>query len=228
MPAKDPSKTALEKKKLELEIAQLELANRKLAADAKSFELAYQREHENWTVRSNAQRVFHFNDAIFGDSVAFCMARMQDFVDIDATLPIEIVLNSPGGSVVDGFELYDFLLALRAKGTRIDTTIMGMGASMAGIIAQAGETRRIGPNSYFMVHEVASMSLGKLSSMKDAVKLSERLYDRLLGVLEHRSTMSADEIRQKAERRDWWLDAAEALDLGFVDEVLPTPLVQVA
>lgn len=230
MPAKkkDPTTEALEQEKLKLEIARLELDNRKLATDVQSFELAYKREQENWGVRFNAQRVYHFNDAIFGDAVAHCMMWIRDRISIDPNAPIEIIFNSPGGSVLDGLELYDHLLDLRAGGTRIDTTILGMAASMAGVVSQVGETRRIGPNAYFMVHEVASVTLGKLSTMKDAVKLSERLYDRCLGILASRSRMSVAEIRDMAERKDWWLSADEAMERGFVDVILSTPYSQVA
>ena len=228
MATKDPSKAVLEKKKLEAEIAQLEMSSRSSAIDLELKELDYRQKLENFRTRMYAQRTFHFNDVIFGDSVAFCMNRIQDYVDLDPNAPITIVLNSPGGSVMDGFQLYDFILDIRSRGVRIDTVVMGMGASMAGVVAQAGESRIIGPNAYFMVHEVASMSLGKLSSMKDAVKFSERLYDRLLGILASRSKLSVEEIRQRADRKDWWLCASEAFEHGFIDRILSVPIGQVA
>ena len=57
---------------------------------------------------------------------------------------------------MSGIELYDHIMDLRARGARITTTVMGQAASMGGILAQAGETRRIGPNGYLMIHEVAA------------------------------------------------------------------------
>lgn len=228
-PAKDAATKALEARKLELDIALTEASLKKADAErrqaeaaAKTAEFAALRDAENWTVRPNAQRVFHFNDHVYGDSVAFCMSRFRDFVDIDPAAPIELVLNSPGGSVIDGFELYDFLLKLRAEGVRIDTTIMGMGASMAGVIAQAGETRRIGPYGRLMIHEVGSIAFGKLSSLKDHLKLADSLYDQCIGILAARSKLTPEEIKKHADRKDWWLTADEALEHGFVDAILPT------
>lgn len=226
----------LEQRKREVEIGRLELEHRKLeieqAAYAEQLEweniklrIEAQQDQENWKIRAYNQRIFHFNDQIFGESVAFCMQRLRDLVDLDHERPIELVFNSPGGSVIDGFELYDYLMSLRADGVWIDTTVLGMGASMAGVIAQAGKTRKIGPNSRLMIHEVGSLSYGKLSSMKDHLKMADQLYDQCLGILASRAKLTIDEIRQRAERKDWWLQADEALEHGFVDAILPIPQV---
>jgi ATP-dependent protease ClpP protease subunit len=230
MPAtkKDPTTEALEQEKLRLEIDKLRIDVRHAESLARSVEIAASRDHENWITRANGQRVLHFNDQVYSDSVAYCMTRLRDMLDIDAAAPIEIVLNSPGGSVLDGFELYDFILALRAEGARIDTTIMGMAASMAGVIAQAGEVRRIGPSSLVMIHEVGSISYGKLSSLKDHVKLADRLYDRCIGILASRAKLTPEAIKERADRKDWWLNSDEALEHGFVDLVLPVPTTQVS
>lgn len=213
-----PSKAALERLKLDAEI-------RKLNAEALNAEASAERARFYWQAEPDRLRVYRFNDAVTIETVSHCTRFLNSRLADDPSGGVEIVFNSPGGSVTDGLELYDAILAHRAAGARIDTTAHGMAASMAGVLMQAGEVRRAGPNALLMIHEIASLNIGKLSQMKDSVKLSERLYERLLAILASRSKLAVDEIRERAERRDWWLDAAEALEFGFIDELLPTVTV---
>jgi ATP-dependent protease ClpP protease subunit len=61
--------------------------------------------------------------------------------------------------------------------------------------------------------------MGSASQLSDNLEFTKRLQTRLLEILASRSKMSVEEIAEKWERRDWWLDATEAHDLGFVDEI---------
>lgn len=212
--AKSAATTELEQKKLAREIEKIELDLER--------ERLYFREH-NEKRDERAVRRIHFNDAVNVNSIAVCLNMVDDLVRQDATAPIEIVFNSPGGGVFTGFELYDRLMEVRANGTPINTVVLGYAASMAGILAQVGQHRSIGPNAFIMIHEVASGALGKVSELRDNVELSDRLHARLLDIMAERSTLSAEEIRERSYRKDWWLDAHEALEYGFVDSILSTP-----
>lgn len=209
------TESALKKLKLEVEI-------RKLTAEAEQEEYLAKRNALTWAQEIDRCRVFRFNDEVSVHSATVCIQHIRRMLETDRTAPIEIVFNSPGGEVFAGLELFDHLMALRAEGAVIDTTILGMGASMAGVIPQAGRIRRIGPTALMMVHEVASLSMGKISSQEDRLEMSKLVYTKLLDILASRSKLTADEIRAKAERKDWWLSAQEALEYGLVDEILPT------
>lgn len=213
----DPARDALERDKLKQEL-------RKLTAEADMAEQERGLRLEAQATRKDTRRVVNFNDGVGSVSVAICKEKLAHLVTLDPKAPIEIVFNSPGGSVIDGFDLYDTILQLRSSGTPINTTILGMGASMGGVLSQAGGIRRIGPHGLLMIHEVANFTVGKLSTLKDDVKLSERLYDKLITILAKRSTLTVEEIKEKANRQDWWCDSEEALRYGFVDEVLPSVL----
>ena len=217
-PVPDLKRQDLERQKLAIEIHKLQLE-----ADEQGRMMADSQEARR--VREIQRQTILFNDEIYGSSVANCLHRLDSLVAIDPAARITIVFNSPGGGVIDGLHLYDHILMLRSRGTPIDTTIMGYGASMAGILVQAGEVRRIGPYAYLMAHELANISWGKLSSLKDQVALAEQMYERLLNILAGRAKLTKDEIRTKADRRDWWMTATEALEAGFVDEILPTTSV---
>ncbi len=75
-------------------------------------------------------------------------------------LTIDIVLNSPGGSVVDGFALIDFIIGMQGRGHVVNTTAYGMAASMAGVILQAGNTRAMGSNAVLLIHEAQFAAIG--------------------------------------------------------------------
>jgi ATP-dependent Clp protease protease subunit len=94
-----------------------------------------------------------------------------------------------------------------------------MAASMGGILLQAGSHRVLAPNAYMLIHEVSSLAWGGASELEDEVAFVKRLQDRILDILAERSTMTRQQIARKWKRKDWWLDAPEALRLGFVDEI---------
>ena len=132
---------------------------------------------------------------------------------------VEIHIHSPGGGVFAGFAIYDRLAQARADGHEVHTISYGYAASMAGIILQGGTVRSMTADSYLMIHEVSTVAIGKVSELTDEAKLVNRLQDRCFDKLADRSKLSAKQIRTKVSRKDWWLDAQEALANGFIDEI---------
>lgn len=135
--------------------------------------------------------------------------------------PITVRISSPGGSILEGLAFYDFLLGLRQGGLEIRTVALGMAASMAAVLLQAGSTRVVGPNARLLIHELASEQSGalKLSEMQDNADFFKILNENLYGILAERSIMNAKEISRAATRKDWWLTSKEILEKGFADEI---------
>jgi ATP-dependent Clp endopeptidase proteolytic subunit ClpP len=152
-------------------------------------------------------------------SVKYAIDRVTEWFRDDPEAPIEIVINSGGGSVFAGLALFDYLQMIRGAGCAVTTTAVGMAASMAGILLQAGSTRVMSEHAYLMIHEASTSTWGKISELRDEVELIDKLEERMLAILAERSTMSAKQIKAKCARRDWWIDSREALKLGFVDEI---------
>ncbi len=134
--------------------------------------------------------------------------------------PITFRISSPGGSVIDGLALYDFLLGLRKK-VEVRTVVLGIAASMATILLQAGTHRVVGPNSRILIHEIQAEHEGKLtlSEMEDQTKLFDIINQNLYTILSERSGVPVKDIQTKAKRRDWWLSADEVVKKGFADEI---------
>ena len=147
------------------------------------------------------------------------MNKLTQWHRKDPKCPIEIVFSSPGGSIIDGFELFDFIQYLRGKGHTITTGSLGMAASMAGILLQAGDVRWIGHQAWLMIHRAAFGAIGKTYEIEDEVKLVKRIEGRILDIFTSRSNLTKHKIIRNWDRKDWWIDADEALEMGLVDEV---------
>jgi ATP-dependent Clp endopeptidase proteolytic subunit ClpP len=133
---------------------------------------------------------------------------------------ITVIFNSPGGSVLDGLALFDYLQQLKAIGHPVKTMALGRAASMGAVLLQAGSHRVIGRNAFLLIHEVSHQSVGKVSEMEDSVGFTKRLQQRLLAILSERSHLTEREIQRKWARKEWWVDAEEAVELGLADELL--------
>jgi ATP-dependent protease ClpP protease subunit len=120
---------------------------------------------------------------------------------------------------MDGLALYDTIQRIRRQGVPVVTRASGLVASMATILLQAGDERIADKNVQILVHELSSSTGGKISGIKDEAAMMDRLNKRLLGILSERSSLTAKQIENRANRKEWWIDADEALKLGFVDRV---------
>jgi ATP-dependent Clp protease protease subunit len=171
--------------------------------------------------------VFTLDDVINELSVKVCINTLTAWVR--QTPPgerasITLYINSPGGEIIAGFALIDFLLDLRSQGHKITTIALGMAASMGGVLLQAGDVRVMGANSVLLIHEGSMMALGSYAEIEDKVTLMKLFHERILTLYEARAkpinpkTTKAFLVKNW-KRRDWWLSGEEALKLGLCDQV---------
>lgn len=209
-----PTLEALAYEKAALEVRDLERRIEKTEYEL----LSLADERAEALASAHSARTYPFFDTVTTESVHEAMETIAEWHRRDRHSPIEFLINSGGGYIFDGFALIDFLRFV-SKTAKVTTRVIGYAASMAGLIAQAGDVRTISPNSYFMIHEGSSGQRGTLSSLRDEVALLAEMEDRGLALLAERSTLSVAEIKKKSERKDWWLTAKEAKKFGFVDRV---------
>mgnify|MGYP001163522292 CR=1 FL=1 len=201
---------------------QAEAEARKTEAEADQEEIKLkqiQKEERKQDSSDEENHLYRFNRDISSSSVHACMNKLTEWTRLSPGCDIEIVFSSPGGSIIDGFELFDFIQDLRNKGHRITTGSLGMAASMAGILLQAGEKRWIGHQAWLMIHRAAFGAIGKTYEVEDEVKLVKRIEERCLDIFVSRSGLTKGRIKRNWDRKDWWIDADECLSLGLVDEV---------
>lgn len=177
-----------------------------------------QRLHNTITSSNDQNRVFDYIGPVSTSTTEGCIQTLGRWKR-QSKDPITIRLSSPGGSVIDGLALYDFIDGIKASGIKVRVVVLGIAASMAGVLLQAGDVRVVGPNSRYLIHEITGGSIGKLSDLEDETKLYKELNNQLYDLLAKRSKMTRKEIELKAKRRDWWMNAAEVLKNGFCDEI---------
>ena len=163
--------------------------------------------------------LYRFNGEVSGSTVRGCIQKLTEWHRISPKCDIEIIFSSPGGSIIDGFELFDHIQQLRNEGHHITTGTLGYAASMAGILLQAGDTRWVGQQAWLMIHRAAFGAYGKTFEIEDEVKFIKRIEERILDIFTSRSKLTTNKIKRNWDRKDWWISADESIDLGLVDEV---------
>jgi ATP-dependent Clp protease protease subunit len=211
------------------EITKLNAEARKAVADAATAEELFvinrimreeaERKLKNELASNEHHQVYLFNSAVSEATVKLCIQRLTEWHRVYPGKPFEIIFTSPGGAIIDGMALFDFIQFLRRNGHHITTSTLGYAASMAGILLQAGDTRAMGREAWLMIHEASFGAQGKIGEIEDTVEWVKKVQERVLGIFASRSKMSKRAIKSKWTRKDWWIDSDEALELGLVDEL---------
>lgn len=129
---------------------------------------------------------------------------------------IHLHLNSPGGSVFDGVAIYNALVKHPAK---VTTYIDGLAASIASVIALAGDRVVMAENALFMIHNPSGAVQGTADDMRRMADTLDRIREgSLLSTYMTRSTLSEAELIEAIDAETWYT-AAEAQAAGFIDEV---------
>lgn len=200
---------------------------RKLAAEAEQQEVILRkslRSERDELAKDTHHKVYVFDKPVAESSVKACVQQLTTWSRQDPECDIEIQINSPGGSIFDGFALIDAIRLLRDKGHKITMVALGMAASMAGVILQAADERVMGANALMLIHEGSLGAVGDFGEVEDRVALMKLMHERILELFEERAKplnpkTTKRYIRQHWQRRDWWLTAEDCLKHGFVGAV---------
>jgi len=191
----------------EAEVVALTAAKAKRAA---AEELATDKYHHRYS----------FDAAVGDSSVEACLKQLAEWNRLSPKCGIEIVfVSNPGGGIIAGLALYDYICMLRREGHHVTTSTLGMAASMAGILLQAGDVRVMAKESWLLIHEATFSAMGKVGEIEDTTDWVKRIMKRILVIFAARSKLSVGQIERRWRRKDWWIDSDEALKLGLVDEV---------
>ncbi|HZH59581.1 MAG TPA: ATP-dependent Clp protease proteolytic subunit, partial [Metabacillus sp.] len=165
-------------------------------------------------------------DALAGDVIDRIIAINDEDAYLSSTIkdyesqPIEIFINSVGGSATAGFAIIG---AMELSAVPIITYGMGLVASMALGIFVAGHRRLAYRLARFMYHSVSYGMEGQIKDhddMRNEVGILQEMYDSLFSSTKlSRSQM--DEIQRS--KRDFFFSANEAVELGIADQVLGEP-----
>ena len=157
-------------------------------------------------------------------STADVRAQIDAIRADDPAAPITVIVNSYGGDVTEGIALYNLLQA-----TGVDVVISGMAASIASVIAMAGKKVSMYDNSTLFVHHAWTWGEGNASDFEQRTEELKAADKVLIDAYVRKSGQTEDAIRALLDGPNGdgsSIDAARALELGLIDEVLdPTQAV---
>ncbi|MET4127984.1 head maturation protease, ClpP-related [Roseovarius sp. MBR-6] len=129
--------------------------------------------------------------------------------------PIDLRLNSPGGSVFDAVAIHN---AIRRHEGTVTVWIDGIAASAASYVAMAGDEIVMPENAFLMIHDPAGLVMGTATDMRAMAEALDKVGDSLAAGYAAKSGRTAEEIAALMAA-ETWLDATEALALGFADRL---------
>lgn len=143
-------------------------------------------------------------------------------MDNDGTgKPIEIIISTVGGEIYSGFNLVDQIEKAKSP---VTIHIMSMAASMGFLIAMAGKNNPnvktvCHPFSVGLLHSGSQYMEGSAHAVKDTFDFSQHYEEKIKNyILTH--TKIDENLYEKIERKEYWMDADEMKRLGIVDEII--------
>ena len=128
---------------------------------------------------------------------------------------IHLRINSPGGSVVEGTAIYN---ALRRHKGGVTVHIDALAASMASVIAMSGSPVYIADNALLMIHNPWTVSAGDSDQLRKEAALLDKLKSTLVNAYTRKTGIDQEQIAEMMNA-ETWLDAVEAVALGFADAI---------
>ena len=152
------------------------------------------------------------------DDVANVISAQLLWLEQQSDKDITIQIASPGGSIYSGYTILDSMTYISPD---ISTVSMGMTASMATIIASSGTKgkRFILPHTRFLIHQPLGGTKGQCSDIQIEAKEIQMLKEELTQILADNSGQPYDVIERMCDR-DTILTAKQAVEYGFVDEII--------
>lgn len=178
---------------------------------------------------SDGERVYDIYSRLLKDRIIILSGEIDDnlansvvaqllYLDSINHDPVNLYINSPGGSITAGMAIYDTMNYIKSK---VSTICIGMAASMAAFLLSSGEKkmRYILPNGEVMIHQPLGGAQGQATEIKIAAERILKLKEKLNKILSENTGQSLEKIQNDTER-DYFLSSSEALEYGIVDKVL--------
>ena len=139
----------------------------------------------------------------------------RDLKALGKITTLNVFINSPGGSVFDGVAIFNVLQ--RHKAHKV-VSIDGMALSIASVVAMAGNEIRMADNGMMMIHDPWTITIGNAAEMREMADNLDKVAANIRRTYVDR-TGAQDSAVQDMMAAETWMDAREALDLGFIDAI---------
>jgi ATP-dependent Clp protease, protease subunit len=153
------------------------------------------------------------------DEIGAYGVSAKSFLDelgaLEGAGPLTLRLNSPGGSVFDAVAIYN---ALKRHAGPVSVWIDGIAASAASYVAMAGDEVVMPKNAFLMIHDPSGFVMGTAEDMRAMAEALDKIKGSLVAGYVAKSGGAEDDIGALMAK-ETWLDAAEAVELGFADRL---------
>jgi len=162
-------------------------------------------------------RIIYFSGVVDSESCNTVIAQLLYLSSID-NRDINLYINSPGGSVVDGLGVIDTIDFIPCD---ISTTCVGMAASMGAVLLSCGAKgkRLVLPHSRVMIHQVSSGMQGVSKDLEIELEQTLRCKKDVYEILAKNTGKPFEQIENDCDR-NFWLIGDEAVKYGLADKVL--------
>lgn len=164
------------------------------------------------------ERIIFIGEQVEDNMANTVIAQLLFLESEDTEKPITMYINSPGGSVTAGLAIYDTMQYIKPD---VSTLCMGQASSMGALLLAAGaKGKRLAlPNSRIMIHQPLGGAQGQATDIEIQAKEIMKVKKTIHHILVEHTGQSIEKIREDTER-DYFMDAAQAMEYGIIDRVI--------
>jgi ATP-dependent Clp protease, protease subunit len=163
-------------------------------------------------------RIIFVGGAVSDDLANLVTAQLLFLESEDPDKPINMYINSPGGSVTAGLAIYDTMQFVRPP---VETLCVGQAASMGAVLLCAGAKghRYALPHARLLIHQPHGGAEGQAADIEIQVREAMRQRDLVNGILAHHTGQNVKKVEKDTDR-DNFMTSAQAVEYGLVDQIL--------
>lgn len=176
---------------------------------------------EGRALRLNLYGPIGQNPLMGGGGITAAMVA-EEVIDAGEVDQLDVYINSPGGDVFEGIAIYNELKQFQGQ---VNVYVMGVAASIASIIAMAGDNRIMYDGAEFMIHQASGVTFGTADQHAKQAKTLRRL-DKKLADIYAATTGNDAGIIAEMMTEETWFDADDAMKDGFATHVSPLEAVK--
>lgn len=156
---------------------------------------------------------------------AVCPADIrQAIAENPADEEFTLEINSPGGSVFAGFEMYSVLRRASRDGVRIRAEVQSLAGSAASVAMVGADTVACSPVAQVMIHLPSTVTEGNQNAHRESVQMLESITEGIIAGYERKvGNKTSPAALRRLMDREAFLSARTALDAGLVDEIIEEP-----
>lgn len=164
------------------------------------------------------ERIIFLGEEVNEVTASLVVAQLLFLEAEDPEKDIQLYINSPGGSVTAGFDIYDTMQYIKCD---VSTICIGMAASMGAFLLSGGAKgkRMALPNAEIMIHQPLGGAQGQATEIEIAAKHILKTKEKLNKILAENCNQPLDVIAKDTDR-DNWMTAEEAKEYGLIDLVI--------